>query len=552
MRVGSFKNGFAIAAAAMSVSTMLSSAQAADVTWDNGAADGLWTSGSNWSTDAVPTDADTAIIGGTAPAAIDPTGSGTVDAVRLTRAVTLNGGTITMDAVTNAPSNNGVLALNLGAGVNAAINSNLNFSGSDATNFNFVNLVRANSSGTTTIAGTVTNAANIGGAGSNFVDISGAAGVDATIIFNGAITSTRTTGNTEFMLNRGTVEFNAANTWNTGGAGLRALTAVGTGTGTLRLGHANALGTGTVGFSMGSTDNTSSNTHTMQVLQTGTNTIANGVTIRNNSNVNILGADIASGTATFSGPIRLRNVTTGGTANQIIFKSVQSGGTVAMSGLIQNDNTAQTVVRNLTIGQASTGVGTVAFTRAAGNTYTGNTTVAAGTLLVSNTSGSATGTGTVNVASGATLGGTGIISGATSIAGTLAPGASAGTLAFGGLLSLSPDAILSYELDALTMAAGGGVNDLTTVGGDLTLDGTLNVASASPLGEGTWRLFNYSGSLIDSILNIGSINLVESGTATIDTSTVGQVNLVVAVPEPTPFAALALGGVALLRRRRSN
>ena len=45
------------------------------------------------------------------------------------------------------------------------------------------------------------------------------------------------------------------------------------------------------------------------------------------------------------------------------------------------------------------------------NLYTGATTVAAGTLLAENTTGSATGPGTVTVRAGATLGGTGTVAG---------------------------------------------------------------------------------------------------------------------------------------------
>jgi len=67
------------------------------------------------------------------------------------------------------------------------------------------------------------------------------------------------------------------------------------------------------------------------------------------------------------------------------------------------------------------------------NTYTGATTVMAGTLLVTNTVGSGTGTSVVNVFPGGTLGGTGTITGVVSFPvsnGVLAPGvAGAGTLA---------------------------------------------------------------------------------------------------------------------------
>ena len=71
------------------------------------------------------------------------------------------------------------------------------------------------------------------------------------------------------------------------------------------------------------------------------------------------------------------------------------------SGLIQDDGSL-TKIRNGT------------FTLSGANTYTGVTTIEAGTLRVDNQIGSATGTGTVNVNAG-TLGGGGIITGATTV-----------------------------------------------------------------------------------------------------------------------------------------
>jgi len=63
------------------------------------------------------------------------------------------------------------------------------------------------------------------------------------------------------------------------------------------------------------------------------------------------------------------------------------------------------------------------------STYTGGTTVNGGTLLVNNASGSGTGSGSVTVNSGATLGGSGAIAGAVTCqsGGILAPGAGVGT-----------------------------------------------------------------------------------------------------------------------------
>ena len=65
------------------------------------------------------------------------------------------------------------------------------------------------------------------------------------------------------------------------------------------------------------------------------------------------------------------------------------------------------------------------------NTYTGPTTVNAGTLLIY---GSTAPASAVTVAAGAALGGNGTIGGSVSIAanGTLAPGASIGTLSING------------------------------------------------------------------------------------------------------------------------
>ncbi len=56
------------------------------------------------------------------------------------------------------------------------------------------------------------------------------------------------------------------------------------------------------------------------------------------------------------------------------------------------------------------------------NTYSGGTTVSAGTLGVTNVSGSGTGTGSVLISSGAILAGTGRISGSVNLSGHLAPG----------------------------------------------------------------------------------------------------------------------------------
>ena len=83
-----------------------------------------------------------------------------------------------------------------------------------------------------------------------------------------------------------------------------------------------------------------------------------------------------------------------------------------------------------------TKIGTNTQTFAGANTYSGGTTVSNGTLLVNNTTGSGTGVGAVSVATNATLGGVGMITGLVTVAsgGTLSPGTnSVGRLTVGSL-----------------------------------------------------------------------------------------------------------------------
>jgi fibronectin-binding autotransporter adhesin len=170
------------------------------------------------------------------------------------------------------------------------------------------------------------------------------------------------------------------------------------------------------------------------------------------------------------------------------------------------------------------------------NTYSGGTTVNAGTLFVNNAAGSGTGSGVVAINSGATLGGTGTIGGIVSVAagGTLAPGGgSPGLLTITNDLSLNNASGLQFALGTLS--------DRVDVTGDLTLGGTLNLTTAAGFGPGTYTLFNYEG-----VLGVGTLTLgvVPAGyTYTVDTSTQGQVNLIVSLPA---FGTLRATGNSLV------
>jgi autotransporter-associated beta strand protein len=102
--------------------------------------------------------------------------------------------------------------------------------------------------------------------------------------------------------------------------------------------------------------------------------------------------------------------------------SIDSTSSVNNNGaLIYNRNNSSTA--SYAIGGTGTlekqGAGTLTLT--GNNTFTGGTTVSTGTLLVNNTGGSGTGSGSLLVSAGATLGGSGEIAGITTISGILAP-----------------------------------------------------------------------------------------------------------------------------------
>ena len=172
-----------------------------------------------------------------------------------------------------------------------------------------------------------------------------------------------------------------------------------------------------------------------------------------------------------------------------------------------------------------TGAGTLTLTGA--STYTGATAVNAGGLVVNGSLGSTA----VTAASGVTLGGSGTIAGVTTIAGgaTLAPGASpggTGALATGRLV-LANTSILAYDLGAANVV--GAQNDVVNVTGNLTLDGTLNVTDAGSFTTlpGSYRLINYTGTLTNNTLTVGTTPGYAPGEAIVQTAVAGRVNLIV-------------------------
>jgi autotransporter-associated beta strand protein len=101
-----------------------------------------------------------------------------------------------------------------------------------------------------------------------------------------------------------------------------------------------------------------------------------------------------------------------------------------------------------------TKTGSKTLTLTGASTYSGGTIVSGGKLLINNTTGSGTGTGSVTVNTGATLGGTGTITGAIIVnaGGHLAPGASVGILNAGTTVTMAADSVYNWEYDSVANA----------------------------------------------------------------------------------------------------
>jgi autotransporter-associated beta strand protein len=252
-------------------------------------------------------------------------------------------------------------------------------------------------------------------------------------------------------------------------------------------------------------------------------------------------------------------------------------GTVTMSNA--NTYTGATVLNDgilnltgsLAAGSAVT-VNSPATLNVNGGTVNGATTVAGGNLNV-NASGTVNGltlnSGIVTLASssivsgtvsmnGGSLNGTGTMNGPVSVlGGTVLPGTSPGTLTVNNSFTMGAGATLVFDLNGGDQTPGGANNDLITGVTDLTLDGTLNIVAAGSFLSANfgdaWRLFNYTGTLTNNGLNLGTTPTLAAGYYwVVDTSTIGQVNLM-AVPEPGSMAIILTAGLAGLifgRRRR--
>jgi autotransporter-associated beta strand protein len=193
----------------------------------------------------------------------------------------------------------------------------------------------------------------------------------------------------------------------------------------------------------------------------GSLTITNGATATNN----LFDVRIYAGGFTFTRPLTLDNGTAFSNVARLFLGNTADTAPQIFSGVISGNGVLRRTTETLTNG------GVTILTAA--NTLTGRVEVAAGTLLVNNTTGSGTGSGNVILGANGILGGTGSIGGPVFGSGTVAPGVSAGILTFNGGVNLSTNGTYRWELAAHSTNHPGTDYDVIALqGGNLVLGGS--------------------------------------------------------------------------------
>lgn len=279
-----------------------------------------------------------------------------------------------------------------------------------------------------------------------------------------------------------------------------------------------------------------------------------------------------SGTLILAGASNVTDTTTTISGGTLQIGNAGTSGSLGSAPVTNNaslafDRTDSVAVSNAISGSGQLiqrGSGTLEITGDS-NTYSGGTTVSAGTLLVNNTTNSGLGTGQVTV-NGGTLGGTGSFTGALVIntTGVLSPGASIASLDTGAL-TLNSGSTFAYELNTTAVTG-----DLLNANGNLDLNGTVtlnltDLGSGDLLVAGTkFALISYFGSWTagdvfngyadDSIFTLFNnswlINYNDSVSGAVNGGSYANAVTLTVIPEPAAALLGGLGALFLLRRRR--
>jgi autotransporter-associated beta strand protein/T5SS/PEP-CTERM-associated repeat protein len=343
---------------------------------------------------------------------------------------------------------------------------------------------------------------------------------------------------------------------------------------------------GTLALNGGSVTNTSA-TLGSGTGSNGTATATSG-TWTNSGSLTV--GSSGTGTLTMSGGL----VTVGGTLSTGTYGTISlnsggtlqigTGGTTGVLGVAALTNNG-TLIFNRSDASTYSGVlsGSGAFTKqaaglltlAGANSYSGRTTISAGTVALSGVGSIGTGdlnlgttgspgvfdlvaltAGTYSLPSTASLAGVGTISGSgksLAVLGSLAPGNSAGTITVGSGLSLDLSLSGSSVFEITSPAFTAGTFDLVSGDGSVVFGGILNIAfSGGSYAAGTdvLQIFANAGGRSGNFSAVNATGLADGQSATFNPAT-GTISV---VPEPSTcvmaLAGLACGGYLVRRRRK--
>jgi autotransporter-associated beta strand protein len=419
--------------------------------------------------------------------------------------------------------------------------------------------------GTNDAAGTITAPTIAFGAGTGVVNFnqSNSTTLFAAISGNGAVR----------QLGAGTTTLTGANTY-TGGTMISA--------GTLALGSANRLAdTGAITVNGGIFD-LGGFSETVGAVTLTSGSIGNGSLIGSsydfqsgNVSASLAGNGVLTKTGAGTTTLTGANTYTGGTMISAGALQVGDGGTTGSLGSGAVSNNASLIMnRSDAVNLSNVISGTGGFTQAgagtttltASNSFSGTTTINAGTLLANNTAGSALGSSTVTVQSRGTLGGNGSIAGPVTIAsgGNLTPGSGgAGALSLRNGLTLQSGATTTFLINsAASFTSINILGNSIAYGGDLE----FNIVNYTPADGNIFTLFNMTGGATTSgafsNVRAGGLNFVGNNGVWMASSTshsyefsqsTGQLSVTAGVPEPSTYVLLAICALvmAVVWRRRN-
>lgn len=291
----------------------------------------------------------------------------------------------------------------------------------------------------------------------------------------------------------------------------------------------------------------------------------------------IAGSNLANGTAdgaTNAITVSRLNGSTGTITGAKNGATVTTTGHLTVSGTVNGDF-GGTISDGLTNNRVQlTKAGSSTLTLSGSNSYTGATTVNAGTLIIAGSLGNTA----VAVGNTAVLGGSGTIGGAVTVnsGGRIAPGTSPGRLTVTNSVMIADGGSSAFELNGATVATQYDQIRMTGVGSTFSLTGTNNLVLSLGFTPATNALFflvdNQSSNGIGGVFeqlngvttSLGQGDLFTVGVQQFKISYVGDVTngtftggndiVLQAVPEPAAWALFAggLATVMLLRRRRTS